>query len=69
MNRSSGCADGWGMNTHEGSSVEREPKPDDVLARIAVSASELSGVFHPEEGSEIADAIARVLAERVNQAA
>ncbi len=46
-----------------------EPKPDDVLARIAVSADELAGVIDPGAGSEIADAIARVLADRENQAA
>jgi hypothetical protein len=43
---------------------EAELKHDDVLARIAVSAAELAGEIHSGDGSDLSEAISRVLDER-----
>lgn len=47
--------------THE---CETEMKHEDVLARIAVSAAELAGEIHAGDGSDLSEAINRVLDER-----
>lgn len=43
---------------------ETEMKHDDVLARIAVSAAELAGEIRATDGSDLSEAISRVLDER-----
>ncbi|MBL4591609.1 MAG: hypothetical protein JKY96_06570 [Phycisphaerales bacterium] len=52
------------MDTREQKQIDLEPKPDDVLARIAVSASELAGVVCEGGETEMSHAIAQVLAQR-----
>ncbi|MCA9304407.1 MAG: hypothetical protein KC996_09820 [Phycisphaerales bacterium] len=43
---------------------QTELKHDDVLARIAVSASELAGELQAADGSDLSEVISRVLDER-----
>ena len=57
------CAECWGMDPQK-HTQQTELKHDDVLARIAVSASELAGELQAADGSDLSEVISRVLDER-----